>query len=52
MEFGEGAIEKVFYHESDGIFMLTEDTSSDFFKNYEETAKKMKDQITFIYSGI
>ena len=39
MEFGEDAIEVVFFNSKDAIFMLTEDTGSDYFKNYEQAAK-------------
>ena len=52
MEFGEDAIEAVFYNMKDSIFMVTEDTGSDFFKNYEQASKQFRDDLLFIYSNM
>ena len=52
MQFGEQAIEKIFMQETTGLFMLTEDTGSDFFKNFENVARKFKEEYVFVYSDL
>ena len=32
--------------------MLTEDTGSDFFKNFENVARKFKEEYVFVYSDL